>query len=251
MAQQKANKKLAKMVAYMLGHVPGEFGLVPDENGFVKLKEFLKALHEEDGWRHVRLGTLREAMLTLPQVPFEMTGDAIRAKDRQYLGPPVVAEELPPLIYTCIRRRAYPRAVEKGVTPGAGPDVVLSSDRDMALRIGRRRDADPVVLDVQVARAQRYGVTFRQADGTLYLADAIPAGCFTGPALPKEQPGPKKKPEKTAIKEKMRGEDAGAFHPGVPEPAASVKKKSRKTDLDWKKGRKAARRKKECGWPDI
>lgn len=251
MAQQKANKKLAKMVAYMLGHVPGEFGLVPDENGFVKLKEFLKALHEEAGWRHVRLGQLREAMLTLPQVPFEMTEDTIRAKDRGNLSPPEVAENLPRLLYTCIRRRAYPRATEKGVTPGMHPDVILSSDRDMALRIGRRRDADPVVLDVQVAKAERCGVVFRQADGTLYLADTIPAGCFTGPALPKEQPGPKKKPEKTVATEKMRGEDAGAFHPSVHDPLAPAKKKSRKKDPDWKKGRKTARRKKETGWPDI
>ena len=44
MAQKKEIKKQSKFLFYILGHKPDEFGLVPDTNGFVKTKDFLKAI---------------------------------------------------------------------------------------------------------------------------------------------------------------------------------------------------------------
>jgi len=41
------------MLTYILAYRPDEFGLVPSEEGFVRYKDLLKALHEEDGWRTV------------------------------------------------------------------------------------------------------------------------------------------------------------------------------------------------------
>ena len=43
MARQKSPKQLSKFISYMLGRKPAEFGLVPDQDGFVKIKEFIKA----------------------------------------------------------------------------------------------------------------------------------------------------------------------------------------------------------------
>ena len=51
MRHKKDPKQLAKLLNYALGRDPDEFGLVPDESGFIKIKELLKALHEEDGWK--------------------------------------------------------------------------------------------------------------------------------------------------------------------------------------------------------
>ena len=54
MATNKALIKFSKFLVYILGRKPDEFGLVPDKDGFVKIKELLKAINEEDGWRHIR-----------------------------------------------------------------------------------------------------------------------------------------------------------------------------------------------------
>ena len=59
--QQKHTQKLAKFLDYVLGRNPDEFGLVPDEQGYVKIKELLKALNQEEGWRHLRLANINEA----------------------------------------------------------------------------------------------------------------------------------------------------------------------------------------------
>ncbi len=250
MAQSTANKKLARMIAYMLGRAPGEFGLVPDENGYVKLKEFLKALHEEEGWRHVRQAQLREVQLTLPEVPFEMTETAIRARHRDHLQSPVPAEDCPALLYTCIRQKAHPRVAEKGIAPGSHSQVVLAADREMALRIGRRRDAAPVVLIVETARAGQAGVIFYQTDNVLFLADFIPPGCFRGPARPRDGPAPKKKSEKSKPSEPLRGKEAGSFYPQPPAPPGAGREKSGRKDPAWKKERRKTRRKKQSNWPD-
>ena len=39
-------KKLSRFIATMLGRSPDEFGLVPDRQGFVSVKELLKAITE-------------------------------------------------------------------------------------------------------------------------------------------------------------------------------------------------------------
>ena len=48
----KQIEQFAKFTTYVLGHHPDEFGLVIDDNGYVKIKEFIQAVNETDGWRH-------------------------------------------------------------------------------------------------------------------------------------------------------------------------------------------------------
>ena len=45
---------LARMLAYMLGHHPDEFGLVLAEDGSIPLKQVQQALIHEPGWGFVR-----------------------------------------------------------------------------------------------------------------------------------------------------------------------------------------------------
>ena len=46
--QQRSPKQLAKFFNYVLGRRPDEFGLVTDKEGFVKIKELIKATNEEE-----------------------------------------------------------------------------------------------------------------------------------------------------------------------------------------------------------
>ena len=64
MSKRKSSEKLAKFLHYVLGRHPDEFGLVPDADGWVKIKELLNALSEESGWGYVRTSHLNEIMLT-------------------------------------------------------------------------------------------------------------------------------------------------------------------------------------------
>ena len=253
MAAGQANKKLAKLITYILGHAPGEFGLVTDAKGFVKTKEFIKAVNEEAGWGHVRPALLNELRLTLPQIPFEIRDDRIRATDRQKLAAQRPADDLPPLLYTCIRGKALAHILDKGVLPTHHVQVILAADRNMAERIGRRRDAAPATLTVQTEDAAAQGVVFFQAAPPLFTADFIPPGCFTGPSLPRERTPAGKPAKKTAASAKKEPDHAaGSFAMKVKEPAgAAGQKKKTGRGPSWKKDRKKIRRNKQQGWPDL
>jgi putative RNA 2'-phosphotransferase len=76
---------------------------------------------------------------------------------------------------------------------------VLSPDKGMALRIGRRRDQKPIMLEVMTGPAQQQGVPF-YAFGDLYLAKDISPQFISGPPVPEEikEPPPPKKVKRSA-----------------------------------------------------
>ena len=193
MAKRRNLEQLAKFISYILGRNPAEFGLVPDSDGFVKIKEFLKVFAEEEGLKYVRRSNINEILITLPNPPVEIMGNHIRAKHRHAMPKNTPAQNLPKLLYTCERRKAYPGVLENGIRPMGFSHVILSSEPEMAERIGRRKDPMPVQLVVQTEMSLDKGITFYDAGETLYLAESIQPGCFTGPPLPKQKEPPAKK----------------------------------------------------------
>ena len=243
MAINRKSIQLSKFIGYVLGKEPGEFGLVPGEDGFFKTKEFLKAVWEEEGYRHVRESHLNEILLTVPDPPFEIKEKLIRSVDWRKLPSIAEADNLPKLLYTCVRRKAHAFALEKGIFPVGHDRVVLSSKPEMARRIGRRFDGDPVLMTVQTAASTECGVVFFRAGDDLYLADSIPAGCFTGPPPPKEKPldqKPKKLKEETETAERTPG---SYFVDLTPKKERKKKDhRNRQKDIAWKRERKRKQR---------
>jgi len=187
MAKQRPPEQLAKIISYILGRNPAEFGLVPDSNGYVKIKEFLKALSEEEGLKYFRTSNINQILITLPNPPVEIRGIHIRATHRNETSGYIPAQNLPKLLYTCVRRKAYPSVLENGIRPMGFSHVILSSEPDMAEKMGKRRDPMPIQLVVQTEISLDKGITFYEAGETLYLAESIQPGCFTGPPLPKQK----------------------------------------------------------------
>ncbi len=244
MGQKKSVKQVAKMLAYTLGRRPDEFGLVPDAEGFVKIKTLLKALKEEPGWGFLRRSYLDEILAVFPEPVIEIRDDRIRAVERANLAEAAPAADAPPVLFTCIRQRAYPHALEKGVRAADTEPVLLSASKEMAIRIGKRLDPDPVLLTVSTPEARKRGSLFFKAGGTLYSTREIPAGAFTGPPLPKEKPGAPAKPKKAPDSRKS----AGSFilDLAVKKEAPKSRGKSKKEKApSWKRDRKRLRREKE------
>jgi putative RNA 2'-phosphotransferase len=236
-------KKLAKFLDYLLGRRPDEFGLCPDEDGYVKIKDLIKALGEEDGWRHVRQSHLRDVTAALPCPSVELSGKRVRAVDRSQLVVPDIPVRVPKLLYHPIRQRAYPVVLEKGVKPtSSNPKIVLARERSMAERLGRRIDASPVILTVNTDQLTRLGAALNAFGSVLFLVDRLPVGSFSGPPLPKKSPESK-------VAEKSQPPTA----PKIPgsylmdlssEPGRKKKsvKKDRKRKNEWKRERKRRNR---------
>ncbi len=183
---------------YMLGHKPAEFGLVPSPEGFVPLKELLKAVHEEPGWRHVRQSHINEVLLGKDRFLFEIDGNRIRARERKWEQNFEYPERpsVPKILFTAVRRKAHPVVMEKGLISSAGRYLVLSSDEEMSMKIGKRRDPQPVLLRVEAEKAGKEGISIYPFD-TLFLCEEIPPRYIHGPPVVKETLAP---PVETAYK---------------------------------------------------
>jgi putative RNA 2'-phosphotransferase len=228
-------RQFSNLLSYVLGRRPFEFGLVLDENGFVSMQTLLKAIHEEAGWTHIRASHFQELLLRETDIPIECVGNRMRAVDRVHLPKQVITADPPKLLYVCVRRKAHAHVFENGISPTAYPRVILSSDREMAVRIGMRNDAQAVLLTVNTDKCKAQCVIFHHAGGTLYTAERIPTTCFTGPSPTPERESKTPAPEPVIP------------HPHTPgsfildlqkEKTMPGKVKGRKKEIAWKKDRK-------------
>ena len=171
---------------YILGRRPDEFGIIPDMEGFVSLKELLQAIHEEEGWSYVRQSHINEVLLGKDRGLFLLEGKRMRAVEAHWsfdFKNPSLA--VPKRLFVPVRRKAHPVVMEKGLKSAQERYLVLASDKDMAMRMGRRRDQKPVLLEILTNTAGGEKVPF-YLFGKLFLCHRIPAEFISGPPVSKE-----------------------------------------------------------------
>jgi putative RNA 2'-phosphotransferase len=237
---------LSRMLTYSLCHRPDELGLVLDEDGFVPIKRLLAALTAEPGWGHVRRHHLEQLAGLLQPSPVEISDDKIRggipgpAQMRRSLGEPP-----PALLYAAIPPKAHAAVAEHGLRPPAGQELILASTSETALKLGKRRSPDPVLITVQARAAADAGLVFQGYGDELFLTSMpLPRKFVQAPPLPKEPEKAKPKP-----KPKPAGPEIPLPPPGtLPIDFAEAMKKAgqaaRKTgEPTWKKGARALRKK--------
>lgn len=244
----KKTEQLARFIHYLTGRHPDEFGLVTDPQGFIPTADVLKALHEE-GWQAVRRHHLESLSYHLRAPVLEIQGHLMRAADRSRLDGFRETADCPKLLYTPVRRRAYETVREYGLRPhGHTGRVVLLATQDLALRVGRRRDAEPVIVKVHVQNARRRGHGFQQFGHRVFLTVEVPPDCCRLPRIPKSLQ--RREQERTAVASPPSPPPTpGSFtvdmerlaHTPTPGKADGPKPGSK----DWKRERRKARRWKE------
>jgi len=148
-------------MVYMLRYRPDEFGLVPDPDGYIPYKDLLQAIHEEPGWGYVKQGHFNEIFMGNDRSLFQWDDKRVKVLKREWqmdLENPF--EGLPKILFVAVRRRAHPHALKKGLRSSAGKYLTLSPEKEMAIRIGTRRDQSPVLLEVMAPQAAKKGIPF-------------------------------------------------------------------------------------------
>ncbi len=184
-----AEQQLAKLLSFMLGRQPDQFALIPDDNGFVKIKDVLKACAEEPGWKYVRRHHLEQLPHLIKECPVEFSGNLVRAVDRRHLPNMAAASGLPRLVYTAVRQRAWPAISVNGLKPNEQGWISFRTGAEDARHTGLRIDPHPVVIEVHVGKLADHHICLKQYGRLLVAHDPIPSDCLTGPPLPREKPG--------------------------------------------------------------
>lgn len=236
------SNNLSQMLVYLLGYKPYEFGLLPDIKGFVTYKDLLQALHEEPGWGYVRQGDINEVLMGDDRGLFEAGEDRIRTLERHWAFEDNILELPSRLLFLGIRRRAHPVIMDQGLRLIEGSYYILSPDRAMAERIGKRRDPQPVILEIMANAARIDGLVFRRI-GDLFLINEIPARFIAGPPVPKSvikarEEKESKRQEKSVIPQFQ----AGTFLLDVDKVPAQYQKNKGRKKRSWKEDARKERR---------
>jgi putative RNA 2'-phosphotransferase len=234
---------LARMLSFILSHRPDEFGLVLSEEGFVPIKQLLQALSGESGWGFVRWYHLDQVVGLMSPPAFEIAEDEIRALTPAQLRRPS-GEPPPALLYAVIPPKAHARVWEEGLRPPPDRELVLATTRELALKLGRRRTPEPILVTIQAQAAARRGIPFTAYGEGLYLGPALPRDLLQLPPPPQAAERPK------AEKPRAATPTPGSFVldlPGMLQPAAKHKGRGKKDEPDWKSGARALRKKRRRG----
>jgi putative RNA 2'-phosphotransferase len=241
----KQLESVARMLTYILSHRPDEFGLVLSEEGFIPIKPLLQALGTEPGWGFVRRYHLDQVAGLMSPPAFQVEGERIRALSP---GPAQLrrlpGEPPPALLYAAIPPKAHTRVWEEGLKSPPDRELVLAATPELAIKLGRRRTPDPILVTVQAQAAARRGLSFTGYGEGLYLAPALPRDFLQ--LRPPPQAPEKPKPEKP----RPTAPTPGSFTldlPGMLQPAAKPRAKSKKSEPDWKAGTRALRKQREKG----
>jgi putative RNA 2'-phosphotransferase len=231
---------LAKILTYVLCHRPDEFGLVLDPEGFVSVKQLLQALAAEGGFSQARRHHLEQLAGLLQPPRFELAGDKIRGLVPSPADLRRPGESPPTLLYLAIPPKAHERVFEYGLKAPPGHELLLAYTRELALKLGRRRSPDPILVTVQAQAAARVGVAFVGYGENLCLAQEIPRPFLQLAPPPQKQPE-KPKPEKASPPRPLPGTVVLDLPDFLQKPARA-RNKDKKGEPAWKSGTRALRR---------
>jgi putative RNA 2'-phosphotransferase len=247
-------KKLHKILIAMLARQPDLYGLFPDKNGWIKIRELHGALAQESEFPHMTMASLMQFFNIFGHETFETNGLYVRVKNQEELPLPETATP-PEILYLPIRPKAYERVAMDGFIPPQGKEwVILATTRELAVKIGKRRDNTPIISEVMSLDAERCGTVFKKFGENLFLAGALKPEYLKLPPLPKNR---QKNKKDTTISPRAPGElaDIGGYILGL-QPEISVqasqspifddkKKKKRFRDKEptWKQTRHIQKRK--------
>jgi putative RNA 2'-phosphotransferase len=133
----------------------------------------------------------------------------------------------------------------KGIRTSEQLGLFLTTTENLARRMGKRRDAEPVLLTVQAQRACQAGIKFAKYGEFIYITDHVPVGYFTGPPPP---PVEERKVQKPGKKPAPGPEDLpGSFILDVERSRAlqqqRLKRKGLRKEIAWKQELRKSRRK--------
>jgi len=112
----------------------------------------------------------------------------------------------------------------------------MTKDKDLALRLARRLDQKPIILEIKAGAATENGIPFFLFGDSIYLTDKVPIQFISGPPLPKELPSKKE------TVEKEREIISGSFILQAERDPDLKRRKNVKKRIEWKKEMKKGRK---------
>ena len=198
MLSDKDLAKLSRILSYALRHNPLKYNLVLDKEGWTSISELLIALslhhdhhqhHHSNRWlRYIEKRNLEEMIARSDKVRFEIKDDKIRALYGHSCSSFIpftkiqkIASKPPDILYHGTSPSTAKNIMSEGLRPMNRQYVHLSTDKNTALQVGKRKtilkkeeEQQPVIIAISAIEAYYTGVYhFYQASDSVWLSDYV------------------------------------------------------------------------------
>lgn len=131
------NNLLFKFLLYLLAHHPEEFGLIPDNNGFFKIKEIFQVLIFTKKFKKVRLEILKQLFSYYYKDFFEISENFNSVKPKSiYYSPPQKIEfsqiNKYTTLWTFVKPKIWLKISVEGMWKPCNSLIPLFSDKELA-----------------------------------------------------------------------------------------------------------------------
>jgi len=171
--------RVSKLMAYILRHSPEEFGLKPDVEGFVPVKELVKALRTV--YPDVTEEFVREIVAQDAKGRYEIRGNKIRARYGHSFPVSLNHEEDKEsrVLYHGTPRKNLKSIMREGLKPMKRQFVHLSTSRSEAIETGRRHGRDVVLLIIDADCLRKKELKIYKAGKNVRIVKRVPPECIT------------------------------------------------------------------------
>ena len=169
-------ERLGKEVSYALRHNPMAYGLNLDDNGFCLIEDLLNAINEKNNYNKVIVkADLEEMMSKATKKRFEIVNDKIRALYGHSFNKLIIYEEVsvPDVLYHGTTHSFLAQILNEGLKPMSRQYVHLSKDIETATMVGKRRDEEPVILEINTLLMINDGIKFYNGNDDIYLTEFV------------------------------------------------------------------------------
>jgi len=182
---------LGRVLTGILRHFPDRYGLAVEPHGWIELSAVARAIAQRHPvYRWLRPQHLVAIAETDGKGRYEVRDDRIRATYGHTLEVDLdlPTEDIPEHLYYPVTADEAAIVLEVGLRPSDRRKVHLSKTALDAVAAGKVRTPEPIVLEVDVRRAQDEGIVIMRAGKTVYLADRIPAELLRRTEAPADGP---------------------------------------------------------------
>ena len=168
----KKKVRVSKFLSFILRHSPQDFELRLDRHGFSEFQQVLEimkkrfpGLEEED---------LRFIVDSDSKRRFQIEGQRIRARYGHSVDVDPLEEcpGVPEFLFHGTSPKSLDSIIKRGLKPGGRSFVHLSVNVEEALKVGGRKNKNPVVLKIKARKASQEGQIFWKEEN-IYLTKSI------------------------------------------------------------------------------
>ena len=170
--------KLSKILSHALRHEPEVYGLTLLNDGWIQIDTVVTSINKSgDGLEWVTKNDIYRMIEISKKKRHEIIEDMIRSVYGHSLDVLLNYQKITPpkkLYHGTIKESAH-LILSEGLKPISRVFVHLSSDKDTAYTVAKRKTSDPVLLNILAKEAENDEVSFYFANEKTWLTKFVPA----------------------------------------------------------------------------